>query len=52
LSSLSSLGIISGCPERSCGCPIPGGIQSHVEWGPGQFHLVGATLLKEGELKL
>ena len=29
--------------QRSCGCPIPGGVQGHVGWGPGQPELVGAT---------
>jgi len=22
---------------RSCGCPIPGGAQGQVRWGPGQL---------------
>ena len=22
--------------QRSCGCPIPGGVQEQVGWGPGQ----------------
>jgi len=29
--------------QRSCGCPIPEGIQSQVGWGPGQLHLVGGN---------
>ena len=28
------------CPDS--GCPIPGGIQSQVGWGPGQPQLVGS----------
>ena len=28
------------CPW-SCGCPIPGGAQGRVGWGPGQPELVG-----------
>jgi len=27
--------------QRSCGCPIPGGVLSQVGWGPGQPELVG-----------
>ena len=30
------------CPE-SCGCPIPGGAQGWVGWGPGQPELVGGS---------
>ena len=26
--------------QRSCGCPIPGGIQGQAVWGPGQPDLV------------
>jgi len=22
--------------QRRCGCPVSGGVQSQVEWGPGQ----------------
>ena len=29
---------------RSCGCPIPGGTQSRVGWGPGQPELVAGNL--------
>ena len=29
-------------------CPIPGGAQGRVGWGPGQPELVGATLLSRG----
>ena len=38
---------LSGCPE-TCGCPIPGGIQSQVGWGPGQPELVGGNQLTAG----
>ena len=32
---------ISGqAAQRDCGCPIPGGVQGQVEWGPGQPGLV------------
>lgn len=27
--------------QKSCGCPIPGGIQGQVAWGTGQPELVG-----------
>ena len=26
--------------QRGCGCPVPGGAQSQVGWGPGQPGLV------------
>ena len=26
--------------QRGCGCPVPGGVQSQVGWGPGQPGLV------------
>ena len=26
--------------QRSCGCPIPGGVQGQVGWGPGLPGLV------------
>ena len=26
--------------KKSCGCPIPGGVQGQVGWGPGQPGLV------------
>jgi len=29
--------------HRSCGCPIPGGTQAQVGWGPGQPELLGGT---------
>ena len=29
--------------QRSCECPIPGGIQGQVGWGPGQPELVGGS---------
>jgi len=29
--------------QRSCGCLIPGDIQSQVGWSPGQSDLVGGN---------
>ena len=26
--------------QRGCGCPVPGGVQGQVGWGPGQSGLV------------
>jgi len=26
--------------QRGCGCPIPGGVQGQVGWGPGQPGLI------------
>ena len=31
------------CCPGSCGCPIPGGAQGQVGWGPEQPELLGAT---------
>ena len=27
--------------QSNCGCSIPGGVQGHIGWGPGQPELVG-----------
>ena len=35
--------VLKQATQRSCGCPIPGGIQGQVGWGPGQHHLVGGN---------
>jgi len=29
--------------QRSCGCPIPGGVQGQVGWGPGQPYILGGS---------
>ena len=29
--------------QRGCGCPVPGGVQGQVGWGPGQPDLVGGS---------
>jgi len=29
--------------QRSCGCPIPGGAQGQLGWGPGQPEPVGGN---------
>ena len=34
--------------QRSCGCPIPGGIQGQVGWGFGQPDLLGGSPAHEG----
>ena len=26
--------------QRDCGCPVPGGVQGQVGWGPGQPGIV------------
>jgi len=33
-----------GCPKRGCGCPVPGGVQGQVGWGPGQPGLVNVEV--------
>ena len=30
--------------QRGCGCPIPGGVQGRVGWGPGQPGLVNGEV--------
>ena len=38
--------------KRSCGCPIPGGVQGQVGWSPGQPDLVlDLTVDKPGHSK-
>jgi len=27
--------VLEQAAQRGCGCPIPGGIQGQVGWGPG-----------------
>ena len=29
--------------QRGCGCPIPGGVQDQVGWGPGQPGVVNGV---------
>ena len=33
--------VLSVAAQRSCGCPIPGGAQGQVGWGPGQPEVLG-----------
>jgi len=32
--------VLERAAQRGCGCPIPGGVQDQVGWGPGQPGLV------------
>ena len=32
--------VLEQAAHRGCGCPIPGGVQGQVGWGPGQPGLV------------
>jgi len=32
--------VLEKAAQRGCGCPILGGVQSQVGWGPGQPALV------------
>ena len=32
--------VLEQAAQRGCGCPIPGDVQDHVGWGPGQPALV------------
>ena len=38
--------------QEGYGCPIPGGIQGQVGWGPGQPDLVGGNQPVAGGLEL
>ena len=32
--------VLEQAAHRGCGCPVPGGVQGQVGWGPGQPGLV------------
>jgi len=32
--------VLEQAAQTGCGCPIPGGVQGQVGWGPGQPGLV------------
>ena len=32
--------VLEQAAQGGCGCPLPGGVQDQVEWGPGQPGLV------------
>jgi len=32
--------VLAQAVQKGCGCPIPGGVQGQVGWGPGQPGLV------------
>ena len=32
--------VLERAAQRGCGCPVPGGVQGQVGWGPGQPGLV------------
>jgi len=34
--------VLAQAAQRSCGCPIPGGIQGQTGWDPG-CHLIGGN---------
>ena len=38
--------LLAQAAHRGCRCPIPGGVQGQVGWGPGQLGLVPS--LKDG----
>ena len=31
--------VLEQAAQGGCGCPVPGGVQSQIGWGPGQFGL-------------
>ena len=39
-SSRESGEVLEQAAQRGCGCPVPGGVQDQVGWGPGQPDLV------------
>jgi len=36
--------VLEQAAQRGCGCPIPGGVQGQVGWGPGQPGLVNGEV--------
>jgi len=32
--------VLAQAAQRGCGCPVPGGVQGQLGWGPGQPGLV------------
>ena len=39
-SSQQSGEVLAQAAQRGCKCPIPGGVQGQVGWGPGQHGLI------------
>ncbi len=37
--------VLAQAAQRRCECPIPGGVQGHIGWGPGQPELVPDSVL-------
>ena len=35
--------VLEQAAQIGCGCPVPGGVQGQVRWGPGQPELVGSS---------
>ena len=49
--------VLEQAAQRGCGCPIPGGVEGQVGWGPGQPGLVlnvevGGPVCGKGGLEL
>ena len=36
--------VLQQAAQRGCGCPVPGGVQGQVGWGPGQPGLVNGEV--------
>jgi len=36
--------VLERAARRGCGCPVPGGVQGQVGWGPGQPDLVNGEV--------
>ena len=36
--------VLEQAAQRGCGCPVPGGVQGQVGWGPGQPGLVNGEV--------
>jgi len=36
--------VLERAAQRGCGCPVPGGVQGQVGWGPGQPGLVNGEV--------
>jgi len=49
--------VLEQTAHRGCGCPVPGGVQGQVGWGPGQRDLalnveVGGSACGGGGLEI
>ena len=44
--------VLEQATQRGCGCPVPGGVQGQVAWGPGQPGLLGSNSFHGKEFEM